>query len=200
MTKPIDFYFDFSSPYGYIASHRIDAIAAKHDRSVIWRPYLMGVVFKINGRRPLPDQPLVGEYACRDFARSARLYGIPFKMPDRLPISGVAPSRAYYWLDDKDSEQAKALARALFSAYFVDNKDISDPEQVAGVAASLGIDGIAVTAALQDPAVKERLRKETDDAIARGVFGSPFILVDEEPFWGNDRLDQVDRWLATGGW
>lgn len=200
MTKPIDFYFDFSSPYGYIASHRIDDIAGRHDRPVIWRPYLMGVVFKINGRGPLPEQPLVGDYARRDFARSARLYGVPFQMPARLPISAVNPSRAYYWLYDQDQEQAKVLARALFSAYFVDGRDISDPEHVLGVAQSLGVDRSALATALQDPAVKERLRHETDAAIARGVFGSPFFLVDGEPFWGNDRLDQVDHWLATGGW
>ena len=198
--KTIDFYFDFSSPYGYIASHRIDDIAARHGRAVNWRPYLLGVVFKVSGRGPLPKQPLVGDYALRDFSRSARLYGVPFNMPQRLPISGVNPSRAFYWLHDQDAEQAKALARALYAAYFVDGRDISDPEQVADVTASLGIDRAAALTALQDPAVKERLRQACDVAIARGAFGSPFIFVDDEPFWGNDRLDQVDRWLSTGGW
>lgn len=200
MNKTIDFYFDFSSPYGYIASHRIDEIAARHGRAVIWRPYLMGVVFKINGRAPLPEQPLVGDYARRDFARSARLHGVPLNMPVRLPISAVNPSRAYYWLYDHDSSKAKELARALFAAYFVDGRDISDPDHVLGVAEPLGVGRTALATALQDPAVKERLRRETDAAIARGVFGSPFVVVDDEPFWGNDRLDQVDRWLTTGGW
>lgn len=200
MNRSIDFYFDFSSPYGYIASHRIDDIAARHDRSVTWRPYLMGAVFKINHRGPLPQQPLIGDYACRDFVRSARLYDVPFRMPDRLPISGVAPSRAYYWLYDQDPGLAKSLARTLLAAYFVNGQDISDAEQVAAVAESLGVDRAPVTTALQDPSIKDRLRQETDAAIARGVFGSPFIIVDDEPFWGNDRLDQVDRWLETGGW
>ena len=198
--KSIDFYFDFSSPYGYIASCRVDDIAARHGRTVNWYPYLLGVVFKTTGRRPLPEQPLVGDYALRDFARSARLYGVPFNMPQRLPISGVNPSRAYYWLYDQDPQQAKALARSLYAAYFVDGRDISDPEQVAEVTAALGIDRAAVAQALQDPTVKERLRQECDAAIARGAFGSPFIFVDDEPFWGSDRLDQVDRWLTTGGW
>jgi 2-hydroxychromene-2-carboxylate isomerase len=198
--KTIDFYFDFSSPYGYIASHLIDDLAAKHGRAVNWRPYLLGVVFKASGRAPLPGQPLVGDYALRDFARSARLYGVPFNMPARLPISGVNPSRAYYWLHDQDPQRAKALARALYRAFFVDGRDISDAEQVAEVAGALGIEHTTVLAAMQDPQVKERLRQETDAAIARGAFGSPFIFVDGEPFWGSDRLDQVDRWLATGGW
>lgn len=198
--KTIDFYFDFSSPYGYIASHLIDDLAAKHGRAVNWRPYLLGVVFKTSGRAPLPGQPLAGDYALRDFARSARLYGVPFNMPARLPISGVNPSRAYYWLYDQDPQRAKALARALYRAFFVDGRDISDTEQVAEVAGALDIERTAVLAAMQDPQVKERLRQETDAAIARGAFGSPFIFVDGEPFWGSDRLDQVDRWLATGGW
>lgn len=198
--KSIDFYFDFSSPYGYIASHRIDAIAARHGRAVNWRPYLLGAVFKVNGRKPLPEQPLIGDYARRDFERSARLYGVPFKYPTRMPISGVNPSRAFYWLNEQDAEQAKALAQALYAAYFVNGDDISDAEQVADVAASLGVDRAAALTALQDPAVKERLRQECDAAIARGAFGSPFIFVDDEPFWGNDRLDQVELWLETGGW
>jgi 2-hydroxychromene-2-carboxylate isomerase len=200
MDKTIDFYFDFSSPYGYIASQRIDAIAAKHGRSVIWRPYLLGAVFKVNGRKPLPEQPLIGDYARRDFERSARLYGVPFKYPTRMPISGVSPSRAYYWLYDRDPQSAKTLALALYKAYFVQDRDISDAEQVADVAGALSIDRAATLAAMQDPAVKERLKKETDAAIARGAFGSPFVFIDNEPFWGNDRLDQVDRWLETGGW
>lgn len=198
--KNIDFYFDFSSPYGYLASHRIDAIAQRHGRGVSWRPYLLGAVFKVNGRRPLPEQPLVGDYARRDITRSARRYGIPLKIPERFPISGVNPSRIFYWLDEQDREQAKTLARALYRAYFVDGRDISDPEQVADVAAANGSERAAVLAAMQDPKVKERLKRETDSAIARGAFGSPFVFVDEEPFWGNDRLDEVERWLQTGGW
>ncbi|MFQ5993788.1 MAG: 2-hydroxychromene-2-carboxylate isomerase [Acidiferrobacterales bacterium] len=200
MNKPIDFYFDFSSPYGYIASRRIDDIAERHGRAVTWRPYLMGAVFKINGRGPLPQQPLVGEYACRDFARSARLYSVPFTMPERLPVSGVAPSRAYYWLYDQDPAKAKALAQALYSAFFVGSRDISDPETVAVVAEPFDIGRDTMLTALQDTAVKARLRQETEAAIARGVFGSPYVIVDDEPFWGNDRLDHVDRWLRTGGW
>ena len=200
MTRPIDFYFDFSSPYGYLASHRIDDIGSKYNRSVIWRPYLLGAVFKVNGRRPLPQQPLVGEYAHRDILRCARLYDIPLTIPQNFPISSVSPSRAFYWVHDQDREKAKALARALYTAYFVDGRDISVAEQVIEVAAALGIDRSETASALQDASVKERLRQETEAAIARGAFGSPYIFVDDEPFWGNDRLDQVERWLATGGW
>lgn len=200
MANPIDFYFDFSSPYGYLASTRIDALAAKHGRSVVWRPHLLGAVFKINDQRPLASIPLKSDYAARDLARSARLLKVPFKLPTKFPVGATAPSRAFYWLNDKDRALAKRLAQALYHAYFAEDRDISSPEVTCDIAARLEVDRVELAQALNDPAVKERLRTEVDAAIARGVFGSPYIIVDGEPFWGSDRLDQVERWLETGGW
>ena len=200
MSTPIDFYFDFSSPYGYFASARIEEIAAKHGRSVVWRPILLGAVFKITGQQPLPTIPLKGSYAKHDLARSARLFGMPFRLPTKFPIAGQAPSRAYYWVADRDGAQGRTLAQALYRAYFAEDRDISNPEVTANVAAKLGLNREELLHALNDPAVKERLKNEVDAAIERGVFGSPYVIVDGEPFWGSDRLDQVDRWLATRGW
>lgn len=200
MAQPIDFYFDFSSPYGYFAGAKINELAAKHGRSVIWRPILLGAVFKITGQQPLPTIPLKGSYASHDLVRSARLFGVPYKTPSKFPVSGTAPSRAFYWVSDKDPVLAIKLAQALYHAYFAEDRDISNPEVTANVAAKLGLEKDQVTQALNDPAVKERLKTEVDAAIERGVFGSPFIIVDKEPFWGSDRLDQVEKWLATGGW
>jgi 2-hydroxychromene-2-carboxylate isomerase len=200
MANPIDFYFDFSSPYGYFAATKIDELAAKHGRVVTWRPILLGAVFKLTGQQPLPTIPLKGSYATHDLARSARLLNVPFKMPAKFPVSGTAPSRAFYWLGDKDPAAAKKLALALYHAYFVEDRDISNPEVTGNVAAKLGVNKAELTQALNDTAVKERLKNEVDAAIERGVFGSPYIVVDGEPFWGSDRLEQVDRWLKSGGW
>jgi 2-hydroxychromene-2-carboxylate isomerase len=200
MKTPIDFYFDFSSPYGYFASARIDEIAARHGRAVTWRPILLGAVFKVTGQQPLPTIPLKGNYAKHDLARSARLLGLPFKLPTKFPIAGTAPSRAFYSVTEKDPALAAKLARALFSAYFADDRDISAPEVTTDVAAKLGINKEGLAQALNDAAVKDRLRREVDAAIGLGVFGSPYIVIDGEPFWGADRLDQVEKWLATGGW
>jgi 2-hydroxychromene-2-carboxylate isomerase len=200
MANPIDFYFDFSSPYGYFASATIDEVAAKHGRGVIWRPILLGAIFKITGQQPLPTIPLKGSYAKHDLARSARLYGVPFKLPAKFPIAGQAPSRAYYWIADRDAALGRRLAQALYRAYFAEDRDISNPEVTANVAVKLGISREELLQALNDPAVKERLKNEVDAAIERGVFGSPYVVVDGEPFWGADRLDQVEKWLATGGW
>jgi 2-hydroxychromene-2-carboxylate isomerase len=200
MAAPVDFYFDFASPYGYMASTVIDALAAKHGREVVWRPILLGAVFKVTGGVPLPMVPLKGDYSKRDFIRSAGFYGIPYRLPTVFPISSQAPARAFYWMDAKDPARAKALVSALYRAYFVDDVNISNPADTIAVSAKFGLDAAEVEAAINGPAIKDRLKAEVEKAIARGVFGSPYIVVDGEPFWGMDRLDQVEKWLATGGW
>jgi len=200
MIKSLEFYFDFSSPYGYIAATQIDDLAARHGRGTVWRPILLGAVFKLTGQQPLTTIPIKGNYARHDMARTARRLNVPFRMPGKFPIATTAPCRAYYWLHDQDHAAARRLALALYRAYFAEDRDISNPEVTADVAAELGHDKTAVLQALNDAAVKERLKTEVDAAITRGVFGSPYVIVDGEPFWGSDRLDQIEEWLSKGGW
>jgi len=201
MAQAIEFYFDFSSPYGYLGSQRIDAIAEKHNCDVIWRPYLMGAVFKQLGTSPLISQPVKGPYSRHDLERSARLYDITFNVPNPFPVHTVAACRAYYWVEDSEGpELAKQLAQALYRGYFIDNRNVGDAEVVVETAARLGLDCAAVTAALKDDAIKARLRTEVDAALEKGVFGAPFFIYGEEQFWGCDRMDHLDKWLETGGW
>jgi 2-hydroxychromene-2-carboxylate isomerase len=144
MAAPIDFYFDFSSPYGYLAAQKIDALAAKHGRTVDWHPLLLGVVFKETGMAPLTMVPLKGEYSKRDFARSARFHGIAgFRLPSKFPIAGQAPSRIVLWLKAQDPALAVRVAKALYRAYFVEDIDISSPDAAAAVAAGEGVDAAA---------------------------------------------------------
>ena len=200
MPSPIEFYFDFSSPYGYIASEKIDALAAKYSREVTWRPYLLGAVFKTTGSAPLFSIPLKGAYSAHDMMRTAKFHGIQYRQPSVFPISTVSPCRAFYWLDSRDPARAKALAHAFYRAYFIEDTDVSSVEATVAVCSKLGLNAEEVRAALADQAIKDRVRSEVDKAIARGAFGSPYIIIDGEPFWGSDRLDQIDRWLQTGGW
>ena len=200
MSAAMDFYFEFASPYGYFASKKIDALAAKYGRDVVWRPIMLGAVFKVTGARPLGQIPMRTEYFHRDLPRSATYYDVPFVQPEKVPMNSLAASRAFYWLDENDADLAKRLARAVYDAHWGEGRDLSPPEAVAAVAAPLGVDADALLAGIQDPAIKAKLKDATDASIARGVFGSPYIIVDDEPFWGADRLDHVEHWLATGGW
>ena len=197
---PVDFYFEFSSPYGYIASQLADDFEKRIGRPLAWRPFLLGPVFKATGGAPLVAIPMKGEYSKRDFLRSARMHGVPYRQPSKFPIGTVAAMRAFYWASDHDPAKARAFAKALYTAYFADGKDISAPATVLDVAKSVGLDTDALANALEDPALKERAKREVDAAIAAGVFGSPFFVVDGEPFWGVDRLPMLEQWIAKGGW
>ena len=198
--KNVDFYFDFSSPYGYLAAMRIDALAAKYQREVAWRPILLGPAFKASGNAPLIGQPLKGDYARRDLRRTAAFMEIPFGMPTPFPIGTQNAARAFYWLNDRDPVIAKAVAVSLMQTYFVEGRDITSPEVVVEIAAQHQVDRTELSAALADPVVKDRLKKEVEASLALGVFGSPYIVVDGEAFWGTDRFDQIEAWLKTGGW
>jgi 2-hydroxychromene-2-carboxylate isomerase len=200
MKNPIDFYFDLSSPYGYLASQKIDALAAKYGRTVDWHPMLLGAAFKATGMLPLTEIPLKSDYSKHDFSRSARFHGLAeFRMPTRFPIPTQAPARVVLWLKASDPARAASLAKAYFHAYFRDDVDISSPDNAVAVAAKEGVDPAAARAAIDDPAIKDALKGEVNAAMARGVFGSPFVFVDGEPFWGLDRFDQIEKWLASGG-
>jgi 2-hydroxychromene-2-carboxylate isomerase len=188
MKAPIDFYFDFSSPYGYFAAEKIEPFAAKHGRGVNWRPTLLGAVFKVTGGKPLPEWPLKGDYAKRDMVRSARFHDLPFKLPSPFPVGTVSACRAFY-AAPKDKQAP--LAKALYRAYFVDGVNIGEIDNVLKVAAKVG-----VSPDLNDQAVKDKTKIEVEASISKGVFGSPYFIVDGEPFWGIDRFDQLERWLA----
>ncbi|HUH92656.1 MAG TPA: 2-hydroxychromene-2-carboxylate isomerase [Casimicrobiaceae bacterium] len=201
MSAPIDFYFDFSSPYGFLGSEKIEALAGRHGRTVDWHPILLGVVFRQTGAMPLTEVPLKGAYSRRDFARSAKFHGVEgLRMPSRFPIPTQAAARIVLWTKAHDPARTAAVVHALYRAFFRDDADISQPDVAADAAARAGVDRVAARAAIDDPQIKEALKAENERAMAAGVFGSPFAIVDGEPFWGVDRFDQIERWLSNGGW
>jgi len=201
MAGPIDFYFEFASPYGYLASTQIDRIAERFGREVRWHPVMLGAAFKQTGMRPLAQIPLKGPYMMHDLPRFARLLGVPLEAPPVLPDNSLHASRAMVWIDETmGPDAAKRLARAILHAHWAAGREIGRPELVADIAAGQGIDREELIAAVAEPAIKERLKERTQASIERGVFGSPFVIVDDEPFWGADRLPQVVTWLERGGW
>jgi 2-hydroxychromene-2-carboxylate isomerase len=133
-------------------------------------------------------------------ARSARLYDTPFVLPEAFPFMSVTACRASYWLNQSDPEAARELIEALYDTAFGAGQSIREPAEVAAVAERLGHDPDQVLAAVQEPRIKDLLRREVEAAVAKGVFGSPYMIVDDEPFWGFDRLDDVALWLEKGGW
>jgi len=198
MPTPVEVYIDFTSPYSYLLSEQIEALATKYGRSVKYKPTLLGVVFKVSGMGPLTEVPLKGDYSRRDFARSARYANVKFQMPDAFPVSSVNAARALLWLQSSGSAKSVSFVHQVFRAYFVQNRNISEVAVLGEIAEELGIDPKALVAATQDPAIKDKLKAAVDESIARGVFGAPFVFVDGEPFWGNDRLPQIERWLQYG--
>src|SRR5439155_21757490 len=174
-------YFEFSSPYGYIASQLADALEQRIGRPLAWHPILLGPVFKMTGQAPLTEIPMKGQYSRRDFERSARWHNVAYQHPPKFPIGTVAAVRAFYWTQRRDPAQARKLAKSLYSAFFAEARDISMPATVLEIAQAAGIDRAALTAALEEQALKDHAKQQVEAAIARGVFGSPFFIVDGEP-------------------
>lgn len=201
MTGDIDFYFDFLSPYGYLAATQIDDLAARYGREVEWRPFLVGVtVMNIMGMKPLMETPLKSDYLTIDRPRMAQLLGVPLNIPDQTDMNSLAASRAYYWVRETDPAKAKALAGRILRRLWVDGKDITSIDAVAGEAAEEGIDVDELRDAVQTDRVKALLRDAVDEAVGKNVFGSPFFVVDDQPVWGVDRLWMVEHWLTHGSW
>lgn len=200
--EPIDFYFDFLSMYGYFASLRIEAIAARHGRSVRWHSMLLGVsVMKTMGLKPLLETPLKGDYVVRDSLRYVRKHGLQLARQPADPMMDPRPAaRAFYWLRHNHPGTETSFAKEALDRYWRLAQDLGNPEQVAGIAPLLGLEVAALREGVESDIAREELRNAVAASLERGVFGSPFFIVDGEPFWGSDRLEQLDDWLASGGW
>jgi 2-hydroxychromene-2-carboxylate isomerase len=198
MNKPVEFFFDFISPFGWFAAERIGGIVRAHDRNVAWKPLLLGVTVKqAMGLPAVLQTPLKGAYLLHDAERCARLYRLPWRPPTPITFSSVAAERAVVWAAARGDLDVEALVLGLYRCAWAKAGDISTPDAVADVAASIGFDRAALRAGIECPETKAGLQRTVADAVARGFFGSPFIIVDGEPFWGADRLPMVERWLVS---
>ena len=193
----IDFWFDCSSPYAYIANEWIDALAARHGRTVRRHAILLGATFQAAELKSPIAHPIKREYSLMDFGRSARFEGVPYQPPAQFPIPTQNAARVFWWLlDTAGVEAAAAWSRSAFRAYFTRGVLLSDAVALRQLCIDSGLDGDEAEAAWSDARWKSRLKEACDAAIAAGVFGAPFFKVDGEPFWGNDRRPQIERWLS----
>lgn len=186
--KEVVFYYDFSSPFAYLAATQIERIAGAAGATVRWRPILVGALFKQIGTPDVPIDEFPAakrSYYLRDLMHWASHWGVPFRWPSRFPVRSVTALRLALAAGD----QIAAVSQALFRAYWADDRDISEPAVLAG---------FGELARAEDPAIKQALRANTDEALAAGVCGVPSFVVRGHLFWGQDRLDLVSRTLD--GW
>jgi 2-hydroxychromene-2-carboxylate isomerase len=184
---PVEFYFDFASPYGFLAAMQIDQVK----RQVLWRPFLLGAVYKRFGQSPL-EHPLKRDYVIKiDAPRMARQIGLELKVPADFPAHALPPSRAFYWIDRQDGAKAIAFAKEAYRKYWLEGGATSDQEVAVEAGETAGFKKDALLAGMRETGVKDRLLRENDTAIAKGVFGSPFFIVDGEHFWGSDRITLI---------
>jgi 2-hydroxychromene-2-carboxylate isomerase len=202
VADPIEFYFDFISPYGYCAASRIDALAARHGRVVRWRTFNMRSVNAtiLGADRPLFQLPLKGPYFSQDVPRTVKWFGLPYRPGSVLDFNPLAALRTFWFLNDQNPEQAKAFAWRVMQAFFAEAVVPNEPMAVAALAEEAGCDPGPLLAYLQTPEAKARLKRETEAAVAAGVWGTPTFKVDDQLFWGCDRLPMLEDWLARGGW
>jgi len=191
----LEFFYDFTSPYSYLASTRVEAVAARAGARVRWRPFLLGGVLKATGNRAPIEVPAKGKYMLRDLQRWADRLGVPYRFPDVFPIPSILALRCALAAEAKG--KLVPFSHAVFRAAWGEGRDIAQPEVLAAIAGAVGLDGAAIVASA--PEFKQALVAHTQEAVDRGAFGAPALFVGDELFVGNDRLDFVEEALRKAG-
>ena len=201
MSSTIEFWMSPGSPSAYLASLRIEDIAEKNQAKVRWRPFNILKALEVEGIQPNVIYDRKGAYTKLDWERTARFYGHPYTLPNPFGGSSIPAMTIAYWAEMLSGQEAlKTFLRNVMKAYFVENRALDDPQVLAHSASESGLDADDALVAIDDPAPIEMLEKATQEAVDNGVWGAPFMIVDGEPFWGEDRLDQLDLWMQRGGW
>ncbi len=191
-TAEIEFWFEFGSNYSYLSVMRIEQEARRHGVRIAWKPFLLGPIFRALGMEnsPFVLQKEKGVYVQQDMARLCRKYGLaPWVKPSVFPRLGVLPLRIA--LLGVDQPWIGAFCRKVMELNFARDQDINQPEQMAPIVAELGLSALGLIERAQSEPVKTRLRDQTEQARAKGIFGAPTFFVGTEMFWGNDRLDDA---------
>ena len=190
----LEFWYDFHSPWAYLAATRIEALATRHEVSARWRPlHLPRLIEAIGGRRPLEENAAFVAWYKQDLQDWAELYGITIRCHPNYPLRPARALRAALRAEELGAQPAFALA--VFRAYWSESRDISDIGVLTGIGTACGLDGALIGAAATDDGYGRRLEANTREAIGRGIFGVPSIVCRGKLFFGNDRLDLLERWL-----
>lgn len=197
MGRTVEFFFDLGSPAAYLAFRRLPALCAAASATLHWRPMLLGGVFQATGNQSPVNVPAKGAYIFTDLQRFARRHDIPFRRNPHFPINTLTLMRMATGLQVREPQRFLPYLDAMYRAIWADGLDMNDPAVVAGVLQRAGFDPDALLALAGDPEVKQRLKDDTQEAVARGVFGAPTFFVDGEMYWGQDRLDFVKEALEA---
>lgn len=193
--KQVEFFFDVGSPFSHIAWRALPEIAARTGAEIVWRPILIGGVFKATGNVSPMTVPAKGSYSTIDLYRWADYYGIPFQMNPHFPINTLPLMRGATAMLMRSPKALEAYLDAIYPAMFEQPVNLGDVQEIGKVLARAGIDPQALMAEIGTDAVKDKLRADTEEAVTRGVFGAPTFFVGKEMYWGQDRLMFVERAL-----
>ena len=193
MSKKVEFYYDFSSPYTYIASTRIEKVCEDNGAELEWKPFLLGGVFNDTGVKPALEIDNKFAYVKKDLADTSRYYGVEFQFPEHFPLISVKPMRGAFAASEKGL--LVPYNHHLFKLYWTEGKNLSQDDILRAAVEEVGLDPDWFMARIVEQEIKDRLKEETSLAAARGVFGAPTVFVDDKMFWGNDRLAYLDKYL-----
>lgn len=196
MSKTVEFYFDLGSPATYLAYTQLPKICAQTDSQLIYIPMLLGGVFKATGNASPATIPAKGRYMFQDLDRYAKRYGVPLKFNPHFPINTLMLMRAVMGIQLRHPQRFQAFIDCLFTALWVEGRSLDDPATVAAVLMQNGFDPNEVLALTADDEVKAALKDNTEKAVKRGVFGAPSMFIDNQLFFGQDRLDFVVEALS----
>ena len=193
--KRAEFFFDFGSPASYLAYTQLDGIARRTGAEIVYRPMLLGGVFKATGNASPAMVPAKGKWMNADLARFARRYGVPFAHNPFFPVNTLLMMRGAAAFELEGA--LRPYADAMFKAMWVDQKNMNDMATAAGVLTAAGIDPAAFMTKAESQPAKDRLKATTEEAVARGVFGAPTTFVGDDMFFGQDRLDFIEEALRA---
>mgnify|MGYP001295011692 CR=1 FL=1 len=200
--KTLEFFYDFSSPYAYLAHEEAERVSEGHGATLVYRPFFLGGLFKSLESALVPIHEASEQkrkWLSKDIGRWAEIREMPFQWPTQFPMNTITALRVVLQLlGDENAEAHRRVCRAIFRAYWADDLNISDPEVLAKVLDSADVDAVALLTKTREPQVKALLFSATEEALERGAVGAPTFFVDDLCFWGQDRFEMVSR--ALQGW